>query len=82
MIKIFDNSTQGGSAMPVSPTADAPAAAGRTLAVLGGVWAATAVAGAKRRSVDAAPVCGHTATTAGYVLAGAFPGTSSWSPPI
>jgi hypothetical protein len=41
-----------------------------------------AFAGAKRRSVSVAPVCGHTATTDVFVLGGAFPGTSVWSPPI
>ena len=39
-------------------------------------------AGAKRRLVDVAPVCAHNASTDVFVLGGAFPGTSAWSPPI
>lgn len=76
MINIYDISWQGGFAMPVHRTADAV----RALTVVGVLDAGSSAA--KRRFVDVAPVCGHTATTDGFVLAGAFPGTSSWSPPI
>jgi hypothetical protein len=36
----------------------------------------------RRRNELVAPVCAHKATTDVYVLKGAFPGTSAWSPPI
>ena len=79
MIKSFDTSILGGIAMPASWTADRGAAV-RAFPIVDGV---SAVAGAaeRRRAADVAPVCNLTATTGVFVLEGAFPGTSGWSPP-
>jgi hypothetical protein len=46
---------------------------------VGGV---SAIIAGPRRNEVVAPVCAHKATTDVYVLKGAFPGTSAWSPPI
>ena len=81
MIKSFSTSTQSGFALPVWAAPAVLAAAARTLPLKGGVSAGD-VAGTKRRAADVAPVCGHTRGTDGFVLDGAFPGTSAWSPPI
>lgn len=78
MIKTFETSIHGGIAMPAYWTADRGAAV-RAFPTVGGV---SAVAGAaKRRSAGVAPVCNLTATTGVFVLEGATPGTSGWSPP-
>jgi hypothetical protein len=79
MIKSFETTIHGGIAMPAYWTADRGTAV-RAFPAKGDV---SAIAGAaKRRSVDVAPVCNLTATTGVFVLEGAFPGTSGWSPPI
>jgi len=81
VIKTYQANTQLGFALPVWAVPAVPAAAVRTLPLMGGVSAGD-VAGTKRRAADVAPVCGHTRITNGFVLDGAFPGTSAWSPPI
>lgn len=82
MIKNIQTSNQAGIAMPISWIDAAAAAAVRTLPSMGGVSIVAAVAGTKRRFADVAPVCSYTRTTDVFVLEGAFPGTSAWSPPI
>jgi len=81
MIEIFETSTQAGFAMPISWTDAVSAAAVRTIPATGGASALAAAAGAER-VLAAAPVCTYTRTTDVFVLKGAFPGTSPWSPPI
>ena len=39
-------------------------------------------AGPKSALIDVTPVCGFRRTTDAIVVAGNFPGTSAWSPPI
>lgn len=43
---------------------------------------AAIAAGSKSVFVDVTPVSGYRQATDGTVLAGSFPGTSAWSPPI
>jgi hypothetical protein len=75
--KKYLTGTHAGFALPVSA---APTTAMTPPATTGAV---AAVAGDRRRFfTDVAPVCAHTATTDVFVLEGAFPGTSVWSPPI
>ncbi|HSE09187.1 MAG TPA: hypothetical protein VLB29_11030 [Nocardioidaceae bacterium] len=82
MINNIQTSNQVGIAMPISWTDAVAAAAVRTLPAMGGVSIKAAVAGSKRRFVDVASVCTYTRTADVFVLEGAFPGTSAWSPPI
>lgn len=82
MIDNTYTSSQAGFTMPSSWTLAAGSAAVRTLPSAWGVSAVAAAAGTKVRVADVAPVCAHIVTTDVYVLTGAFPGTSAWSPPI
>ena len=82
VIMNIQTSSQAGFTMPVSWTDAASAAAVRTFPTMGGVSAHAAAAGTKGRSADVAPVCVYTRVADVFVLEGAFPGTSAWSPPI
>ena len=82
MFKTFQASIQAGIAMPIAWTDGVSVAAVRTLPAMGGVSAHAAAAGTKGRSADVAPVCVYTRVADVFVLEGAFPGTSAWSPPI
>ena len=79
MIKSFETTIHGGIALPAYWTADRGTAV-RAFPAKGDV---SVIAGAaERRSVDVAQLCTLTASTGVFVLEGAFPGTSGWSPPI
>jgi hypothetical protein len=80
MIKTIKTSIEAGLTLPSYWTVTAHAAAVRTLPLMGGV---SVVAGTKRRIAGEGQVCPNTGiTTDVFVLDGAFPGTSVWSPPI
>ena len=80
MIKTFKTSIEAGFTLPSHWTVATHAAAVRTLPTMGGVSAVAGAAGTKRRVEG--QVCINTGTTTVFVLDGAFPGTSVWSPPI
>jgi hypothetical protein len=67
---------QAGFGMPVSVRVRDLVSTPTTVAV------SAIAAGPKSAFVDATPVCGYRQITDGTVLAGNFPGTSAWSPPI
>ncbi len=80
MIKTYETSTWSGFSMPISWTAVRPAAV-RTFPTQGGV-SVNAAEASLRRTADVAQVCALPGTADVFVLEGAFPGTSAWSPPI
>lgn len=82
MIKTIKTSIEAGLTLPSYWTVTAHAAAVRTLPLMGGVSVVAGAAGTKRRIAGEGQVCPNTATTDVFVLDGAFPGTSVWSPPI
>jgi hypothetical protein len=70
-------SQQAGFAMPAT-------GASRGSSDVRALWVGgvSAIIAGPRRNEFVAPVCAHKATTDVYVLKGAFPGISAWSPPI
>lgn len=83
MIKTFTPSIEAGFALPSYWIAAAHAAAACTLPTMGGVSVAAGAAGTKRRIAGEGQVRLNTGTTADvFVLDGAYPGISVWSPPI
>ncbi|HEU4512510.1 MAG TPA: hypothetical protein VFR87_05350 [Nocardioidaceae bacterium] len=82
MIKTFTPSIEAGLALPSYWTVAAHAPAACTLPTMGGVTVVAGAAGTKRRIAGEGQVRPNTGTTTVFVLDGAFPGTSVWSPPI
>lgn len=83
MINTIKTSIEAGLTLPSYWTVTAHAAAVRTLPLMGGVSVVAGAAGTKRRIAGEGQVCPNTGTTTDvFVLDGAFPGTSVWSPPI
>ncbi len=81
MIKTLTPSIEAGFALPSSwPVAAYGAAC--TFPTMGGVSAVAGAAGTARRIAVEGQVRPNTGTTTVFVLDGAFPGTSVWSPPI
>jgi hypothetical protein len=82
MIETFTPSIEADFTLPSNWTAAAHAAA-CTFPTMGGVSVAAGAAGTKRRIAGEGQVRLNTGTTADvFVLDGAYPGISVWSPPI